>query len=233
MRSSYAVGAALALALAAGCATAPDRGQRAGDAAPASSAASAPAGTRATGEPGNTRPTGIPQGFLLHDKQAASEPGRWQADNEAFAPSYCPAGGNADVPRARAARTLQYRQEGAYDDGSGPGIDRESLQVYASEAEARRMMDVVRAEVRLCAGAKDDEGNALDVTQEPIDIGDEAISVRYHHGGDSSDVEIWVRRGTAVAAYGPSQVPVNGDMSPAERDARTMAKKLCRYDGGC
>lgn len=228
MRSTYAAGVALILTLAAGCSSDPD--QDVSDAAPARSGASA----QPNANPEGGTPTTIPQGFLLYDKQAAANPGPWTAENGVGAPSFCPPGNDADVPQERAARTLQYRPPGeGLDDGSGPQIDHESLRLYATEDVARQMMDAVRAAVRLCAGAKDDEGNEIHVSQEPIDIGDEAINVRFDSGGDSSEVEIWVRRGTAVAAYGPSPVPINGDTPQAEQDARTMAAKLCRYDGGC
>jgi len=172
----------------------------------------------------------IPEGFLLYEKQAANDPTHWQRHERMLPVRLCPGTPAGQDPKALDGRTLVY-DEGEPGPAPYEPINAEAVGVYATESQAAQVLDRVRAEARRCARYTEN-GNTVRVTHKPVAIGDAAVRVEEYFGGDSSEVTIWVRRGAAVATY-TSEKPVNGSQPPAERDARTMANKMCRYDTDC
>ncbi len=109
----------------------------------------------------------------------------------------------------------------------------EELMVFADRQSAARAFAGQRAHILDCGSSFGDGGIGYERTTSSVPVGDEAFLVRtvqtFSKGtrGQSTDFELYLRRGSAIARYqGPARAQV-------EADARAMVAKLCRYSGDC
>ncbi|GAA3509407.1 hypothetical protein FHR32_005672 [Streptosporangium album] len=177
---------------------------------------------------------GIPRGFLLYEKAAAtkdSDPETvWKVSDSLksrFALNPCGKNAPGGIGRV-AARTVTFT-------GVPDFMKVEQVLLYGSRAGAERAMAQVRAALSAC-GAKKDGGSAYRYVSTAVaGLGDDALKVsgQVYYGrkaGVGGDRSVVVRRGNAVLVYlwaGEYSKPTKRDWADQMRDATKMTAKVC------
>ncbi|RJL25178.1 hypothetical protein [Bailinhaonella thermotolerans] len=238
IRTILATTAAAAVAVAATPATAAT-GPSAG---PLSGAAAVPYGVAAApavpyGVSAGAPVTTIPKDFLLLERKSRKpvkypDEQRWARSSRTGEPLLLKPCGERNAPGAAgraAARSLYFTEPTV--------LQGEQLVVYRNEGAARAAMDDLRAKLRSCS-----KRGSYHFTASRLRLGDEAVRVvgqtwrGRNKPGVGGERHIVVRRGSAIAVYGMYAEygrPGDAEFRWHQRLASRMARKLCRYDGGC
>lgn len=168
----------------------------------------------------------IPYGFLLYDEAVAK--GEWKSTGFTNGyPLICSDGVGPPELHPATSRDLRHATTPGKPE---PSPHSEAFHVYASEAAARRALDVLRDEVARCPRERLDS-STIERTARRLAIGDDALRVSAKLTDDAGSrpitTVVFVRRGIAIAEYRGL------DASSVERDARRIAKRMCRYDPDC
>ncbi|WP_143590372.1 sensor domain-containing protein [Thermoactinospora rubra] len=177
---------------------------------------------------------GIPQGFLLYEKAAATKDDNpetsWSVSAKTGARlvvNPCDTGRLAQRGRT-AAKTVVYT---AVPDFSKA----EQVVLYGSAAAARDALAALRADLRRCAVQKDSGSHTYRYSGRRLPLGDEALAVtgQAYWGkkpGVGGERAVVARKGNALVLYtqgGEWGKPSQRDFARQTRDARTMLAKIC------
>lgn len=195
--------------------------------------AQAQVGAAATGATAQAEALRIPKNFLLHEAEFRKAKKSWQkttfSDRRGEDRLLNPCGGEAKADGRRvAARTITLLDE--------TEVSAEQLIVYGSRRDAKAGFAALRADLAKCRKGGKKTFDRYEYRAKPVRIGDEALLVG-HDTFEENYVYAAVRKGRAIAIYQRS-----GDWDRAfrakhfgavERDARTMARKVCALPGVC
>ncbi|MGV9773955.1 hypothetical protein [Streptosporangium sp. NPDC003464] len=177
---------------------------------------------------------GIPRGFLLYEKAAATKDNdpetNWKvSDSPKARLALDPCGKNAPGKAGRvAARTVTFT-------GVPDFMKVEQVVLYGSRAAAEQAMAQVRAALSACGSRTDSGSSYRYVSTAVAGLGDDALKVsgQVYYGGKvgvGGDRSVVVRKGSAVLVYlwaGEYAKPVKRDWADQLRDATKMTAKIC------
>ncbi|MER5424898.1 hypothetical protein [Streptosporangium roseum] len=177
---------------------------------------------------------GIPKGFLLYEKAAATKDRdpetNWKVSDSPkarFAVDPCGRGAVGKAGRV-AARTVTFT-------GVPDFMKVEQVLLYGSKAAAEQAMTQIRAALSAC-GARSDRGAGYRYASTAVTgLGDDALKVsgQAYYGkkvGIGGDRSVVVRKGNAVLIYlraGEYYKPVKRDWADQVKDATRMTAKIC------
>ncbi|MEV4188779.1 hypothetical protein AB0J28_45835 [Streptosporangium canum] len=177
---------------------------------------------------------GIPKGFLLYEKAAATKDRdpetNWKVSDSPkarFAVDPCGRGAVGKAGRV-AARTVRFT-------GVPDFMKVEQVLLYGSRAAAEQAMAQVRAALSAC-GAKSGGGSGYRYASAAVaGLGDDALKVsgQVYYGkkaGIGGDRSVVVRKGNAVLVYlraGEYAEPVKRDWADQLEEATRMTAKIC------
>lgn len=200
-----------------------------------------------TAAPPRTPAATIPEGFLVYEAMLKTEPdeesGQWfefDLNNNLIAAVTAPCQPpDASEVSHSDARSVKYF---VWAGNQFRGFT-ETLIVYPDEHTAKRVVAEQRDAVDACPSITDLSGNLKRISQQAVEIGDEAMRVSEVGFGPSGQPmlggtrSLVVRRGVAVLFYNDTKLwkPTASpeDFAQMEEDAGYLVEKMCIFDPDC